>query len=982
MSAVASRRNGRRSDPDRANLLAAVDLGELLEELTGGQARGAAYPCPNPGHEQTGRTPPVSVSLSNGYQVWHCHACGSGGSAIDALILAHGLTARDASEELRRRAGVIEHADPPPTRKAPQPPSRDDARRYAEALTPDALERLRALRAWSADAIRDLGLGIDRGLVVFPVRDRSGAIAGLLRYEPDPDRRNGKPKMRGTKGCPRQPFPHPEEVLGTDLAVCEGEPDAVALRSLGLAAVGLPGTGKRDPAWWPRLAAGRDRIIVYGDCDGAGRASAAGWGEALAEHCSDVRLVDLNPVRDDGYDVGDLVREVVRAHGEEGYQVARERLEALAEHAARVGAGRPQEQAAHPYTETEAGLFGRGRDGPVRLANFTARITADTLLDDGSGDVRRTYTISARLHSGATRELEVQASAFNGMAWVPDLGAEAVLAAGQGSRDRAREAIQLLSSPRSRRVYTHTGWIKHDGKDVFLHAAGGIDADGPVTDIEVRLPPEIQLFELPASANSDHLKKAIRASLDLLELGPPEVMGPVMCGVYRSVIGGADQSVYIEGPTGSYKTELSALAQQHFGAGLDARHLPGSWSWTANSLEELAFRAKDVVLVVDDFVPAGSKQDASRKHRDADRIFRAQGNHSGRGRMTADGIARPPRPPRGLILSTGEDLPRGQSLRARMVIAELRPGMITPAALTIAQAQAADGVLAQAIGGYVQWLAVRGVEDVRHHVNERRRELRDRAFAGEHKRTPANLAGLACGLEVFLTFAIETGAIDLHGAETVWQGCWTALGRLAALQARHQAEADPARLFLSLLAGGIASGRAHLAGIDGDQAASPEACGWREGRPDGDKLGWIDWTDDTADVYLHPDSSYRFAQRAADDTSQPLNLRQIALQRALREAGLINVANEKDGRLTVRPRIAGRRFRVLHLKPAAAAALLGDDTDLDPGRSRSTAGAVPVSPPLVPVPNSHRDQRIPSRGQKSGPIGPGCPGLVAERART
>ncbi len=37
------------------------------------------------------------------------------------------------------------------------------------------------------------------------------------------------------------------------------------------------------------------------------------------------------------------------------------------------------------------------------------------------------------------------------------------------------------------------------------------------------------------------------------------------------------------------KSELSALVQQHWGAGLTARNLPGSWSGTGNALESLAY---------------------------------------------------------------------------------------------------------------------------------------------------------------------------------------------------------------------------------------------------------------------------------------------------------------------------------------------------------------------------------------------------------
>src|SRR6185436_13476176 len=112
---------------------------------------------------------------------------------------------------------------------------------------------------------------------------------------------------------------------------------------------------------------------------------------------------------------------------------------------------------------------------------------------------------------------------------------------------------------------------------------------------------------------------------------------------------------------------LAALAQQHYGAGMDSRHLPASWSSTGNSLEGLAFAAADALLVVDDFAPGGTTADVARMHREADRLLRAQGNRSGRMRMRADATLRPPKPPRGIILSTGEDVPRGQSLRARLL---------------------------------------------------------------------------------------------------------------------------------------------------------------------------------------------------------------------------------------------------------------------------------------------------------------------------
>jgi hypothetical protein len=101
------------------------------------------------------------------------------------------------------------------------------------------------------------------------------------------------------------------------------------------------------------------------------------------------------------------------------------------------------------------------------------------------------------------------------------------------------------------------------------------------------------------------------------------------------------------------------------------RHLPGSWTSTDNSLEGLLFYGKDALIVVDDFAPRGGPHEVERLHHRADRVLRAQGNNASRDRMRVDGSLRPGKPPRGLVLSTGEDIPKGQSLRARTLVIEI-----------------------------------------------------------------------------------------------------------------------------------------------------------------------------------------------------------------------------------------------------------------------------------------------------------------------
>ena len=127
--------------------------------------------------------------------------------------------------------------------------------------------------------------------------------------------------------------------------------------------------------------------------------------------------------------------------------------------------------------------------------------------------------------------------------------------------------------------------------------------------------------------------------------------------------------------------------------------------------------------MIDDFAPCGSDQDKRRLNRIADRVFRAQGNLSGRGRMSADTSLRPRMFPRGLILSTGEDIPTGQSLGARMVVIEVSPQMIDPTRL--AELQRFRGNRASVMSAYIRSLAPQ--------IAARRRTHRDLVASQRHK---------------------------------------------------------------------------------------------------------------------------------------------------------------------------------------------------------------------------------------------------------
>jgi hypothetical protein len=389
----------------------------------------------------------------------------------------------------------------------------------------------------------------------------------------------------------------------------------------------------------------------------------------------------------------------------------------------------------------------------------------------------------------------------------------------------------------------------------------------------------------------------------------------LLAATYRAVIGGADFAIHVAGETGSFKSELAALHQQHFGAGMDRVHLPGAWSSTGNSIEALAFHAKDALLVIDDFAPHGNSADVARYHAAADRVFRAAGNQAGRGRLDSTANLREPKPPRALILSTGEDIPRGQSVRTRLLILELPNGSILTSDLSECQRDAHAGLYAEAMGGFVQRFAGR-YKDLRAGFERRVLELRDSALRNSaHARTPEIVANLQAGFEVLLEFAVECSAIDASEQDELTSGCWEALRESAAERGKHQAATEPTARALELLRALLTSGRAHLqARVGGKPDRSPESCGWRldgfgNWSPLGHCIGWVDGDD----LYLESMAFYRLVQVAGRDAGEVLPVSLQTLKKRLHEKGLLASVDDKRQTLTVRKRIGGCSKDVLHL---------------------------------------------------------------------
>jgi hypothetical protein len=797
-----------------------------------------------------------------------------------------------------------------------------------------------------------------------------------------------------------RPLYHLDELAAAEMVfVLEGEKCADLAREQGVTATtSSHGSESARKSTWSPLAG--KVVVLVPDHDQAGERYVAEVGRILSglNPAPFIRVLRL-PLEGDGDDIEQWLDSLPAAMGPAERKAKLLELAEAAEDwkppptkeeerkAARAKASAPD--GGSPYSVI-AGRICRevtSQDGTfqVPLCDFDARIVEEIWRDDGVERSLRFRIEGTLAAGGPLPAIEVSSEEFVKGEWpLIHWGRRAVVLAGAGIKDHLRAAIQLLSDgATSRTVYAHTGWRQVDGEWCYLHGGGAI---GTAAVVAVDLLDAMQHFVLPDPPAGESLRDAVRAALRLLEgLAPDRVMMPIFGLAVRAILPGCAFSGHLAGKTGRQKTELAALMQRFYGAGMHAKELPANWSSTANSLEGLAFACKDALLVVDDFNPHGTQADVARYHKEADRLLRAQGNRSGRQRCRPDGTVRPAKPPRGTILSTGEDIPRGESLRARQAIVEVEPDDVDLTRLSACQADAAAGLYAATTAAYAAWMAPQ-FDAIVGRFKERSIELRgELAGCASHRRVPDMIGELLAAFEIFTDFGVAARALSAEESGSLRHRCRTALVDAAARQESHQAASDPVERFRSLLGSVLSSGAGHIAATDGRAPAQPDepsAWGWRRG----DKGDWyeqgrcIGWLEST-DLLLDPESVFAAVNRLATDQGEAFSISPSTLYKRLDERGML-VSKDAERR-TVRWTVQGVRRRVLHLRAPYVA---------ESGPSGPSGPDEAQTPEKQELTNVVSGTALPDDAQKrspgavhefiNGPLsGTALPGVAAERSR-
>jgi hypothetical protein len=545
------------------------------------------------------------------------------------------------------------------------------------------------------------------------------------------------------------------------------------------------------------------------------------------------------------------------------------------------------------------------KDGPELMCNFVATITKEVRITDGI-KTDTVLTLVGEMPPPPTAEdqskpvelpaIEVPADEFPNMTWVMRAwGVRCVLRPGSGVKDDLRAMIQSHSHPEVTTIYRQTGWETIRGKRTFLHCGGGITEKGNDTSVVVRVPPELSRFNLVTDVPP---KEGVEATLKLLELTTPEVIWPLIAATLVPLFGQVDFAVHLTGRTGSFKSEVLSLFQSHYGPGMDARHLPGSWSSTVNAIEALTYYAKNVPFVLDDFVPQGTSYQVRQLQGNADRIIRAQGNQAGRARLTDTSAMQSTMFPRGCILSTGEDTPEGHSVRGRMLILEIAPGEVEAGRLTAAQAR--RHLYVGTVAWLVQQLAKQPID-----LTPRANELRAVYRSIGHSRTGGMLGRLIACCEVFLQLCQDWGFITDGKRKQLRSNAVNAIEATGGRQQQYLESADPVEMFNSAIRRIVATGLGHFRTLNGGVPRDAAQLGFTsEGSIGGDMplwkargpvLGWVNSQKD--EMYLDVTGGYPVLKKVMGNE---MALTQQTLFKRLKDAGALVRVDDARSRNSVR----------------------------------------------------------------------------------
>jgi len=171
---------------------------------------------------------------------------------------------------------------------------------------PDLGKYLTEQRGLTTETVRNRKIGYDqtKRAYTIPIYDAAGRLANVRYYKPKTPRMKRAGRWGVTGHNERRLYPVDVMESATSLVICAGEWDTLLLNQHGIPAVTSTGGEGSWNTEWNEQFRGKAVAVVY-DCDQTGRTGATTVTDQLATVASELRVVDLDPDRTDGYDITD-----------------------------------------------------------------------------------------------------------------------------------------------------------------------------------------------------------------------------------------------------------------------------------------------------------------------------------------------------------------------------------------------------------------------------------------------------------------------------------------------------------------------------------------------------------------------------------------------------------------------------------------------------------------------------------------------------
>jgi DNA primase len=278
-----------------AELKERVNILDVAGRYTDLKRRGKEYVGLCPFHQE--KTPSFTIDPDNG--IYHCFGCAAGGSVVDFIMAAEGLTLKDAMQKLEQIAGGKTTPKPPKPKKAETPPpDYEQYIRTCRARYKDSLGAKYMRERGFPDGVADwCGVGYDPEFVYYRKSDGTKQTGKFVIFPTDNGAFTARnididaPKddlKRNAAGYSVGLFPafwwwgvyNGGKTDADPFFIVEGAADAISFIASGYGAVSIGGAGNirtllEDIAYLKKQQRITAPFIIYMDADEAGRKASA-----------------------------------------------------------------------------------------------------------------------------------------------------------------------------------------------------------------------------------------------------------------------------------------------------------------------------------------------------------------------------------------------------------------------------------------------------------------------------------------------------------------------------------------------------------------------------------------------------------------------------------------------------------------------------------------------------------------------------------